>query len=77
MNRFQCLFSGSQKYVYKNCDCAATASDFFNTTLSAHWIEKDVLTQFSQSPPLTIVEETRRQYLEEGMGVSEAVSGEY
>ena len=46
--------------VYKDCSCVAKASVDRNTSLSKHWIEKDVLTEFDHPPPESIIEETYR-----------------
>ena len=53
----------------------ATASEKFNTSLSKHWIEKDVLTEFSNPPPITILEETKARYQDNRTPVTEAISG--
>jgi len=59
--------------VYKDCSCVAKASVDRNTSLSKHWIEKDVLTEFDHPPPESIIEETYKKWSNEP--VTEAVHG--
>ena len=61
--------------VFTDCSCVETASRMSNTSLASKWIVKDHLPEFSHPPPLTVIEEARRKYLEAGNSVTEAVAG--
>lgn len=59
--------------VYQDCSCVAKASRDRNTSLSKHWIEKDILTNFDHPPPQTIIDETYNKWSR--TPVEEATSG--
>lgn len=61
--------------VFTDCACVETASKASNTSLSSKWLVKDHLREFSHPPPLAVIDEARRKFLEAGNPVTEAMAG--
>ena len=61
--------------VFTDCACVETASRTSNTSLSSKWLVKEHLPEFSHPPPLAVIDEARRKYMEAGNPVTEAVAG--
>lgn len=61
--------------VFTDCACVETASKASNTSLSSKWLVKDHLPEFSHPPPLAVIDEARRKFLEAGNPVTEAMAG--
>jgi len=59
--------------VYRDCSCVSKASTDRNTSLSKHWIEKDILTNFDHQPPQSIIDETYNKW--SNIPVEEATPG--
>ena len=47
-----------KQYTYKDCSCVEKASRERKTSLSRHWIQKDILSEFKHPPAEATIDET-------------------